>query len=544
MKFFKLFIIVSGLMLCTKTYAQQTDPNAKPKTKSSSVKAKKSPLHSNAQLSKFSVTAGAGIANYLGDLSDGNKLFSQSGLSFSGGLVYEIYPKLNARLNMSFSKVKGSDSKGSGAHKSRNLSFESNVFDVSASLEYSFNDMNKFRFTPFVSAGIGAFFFSPYAFSPAGNKQSLRELGTEGQGFAGFPELYSKSDLIVPIGVGLKYAASKRVLVQFEFNYRITGTDYLDDVSNNRYASKTLLDARNPLSAQFAYRGTGAYPANTNRLPRGNPAKKDGYYTTQLQVGYKLNAGKNAKPGKQDVKLPVLGKGGDRDGDGIADVFDRCPDEPGLKYLQGCPDRDSDGVADIDDKCPDIAGFTRYQGCLIPDTDGDGVNDEMDKCPDVAGLARYQGCAAIDTDGDGINDDDDKCVSVKGLASNYGCPAIDQSLIDQVNVAAKNIFFKTYSAELLPKSFSNLNDVVKILNDNPTYKIQINGYTDNRGDVLMNQNLSAARAASVRDYIKSKGISESRLFSTGYGELNPVATNSTVAGQTQNRRVEMQLRNY
>lgn len=543
MKLFKLCVFVSALLLTTNTNAQQTNPN----TKNSSVK--KNRGISNAKLSKFTVTAGIGTANYLGDLTDGNKLFSQSGLSFTGGLVYDIYPKLNARLDIGYQKVKGSDSKSNGAHKSRNLSFESDVIDVSAALEYSLLDLNTYKFTPYVSAGIGVMFFSPYAYSSTGTKQKLRELGTEGQGFAGYPNLYSKADIQVPLGVGLKYVLSNRVLLQFEFNYRITGTDYLDDVSMNRYADKALLDSRNPITSSFAYRGNevgaGPYPAKTNRLPRGNPDSKDAYYTTQLKVGYRLSSSGSAKSGKDGVKLPALGgTSSDRDGDGIADVFDRCPDEPGLKYLQGCPDRDSDGVADVDDKCPDVAGFTRYQGCLIPDTDGDGVNDEMDKCPDVAGLARYQGCPATDTDGDGINDEDDKCVTEKGVASNFGCPAIDIDLINRVNMAAKNVFFRTYSSELLSKSFTNLNDVVKILQENPTFKIQINGYTDNRGDVLMNQNLSAARAASVRDYIKNKGIEESRLFSTGYGELNPVATNSTAAGQTQNRRVEMQLRNY
>lgn len=546
MNLIKLCVLVFTLFFTVNTIAQQTNPNAK---KTSVNKKKRSSVSINNKLSKFTVTAGIGTANYLGDLIEGNKLFSQSGFSFSGGLVYNIYPKLNARLNMGYQKVKGADSKSNGAHKSRNLSFESDVIDLSVSLEYSLLDLNTYKFTPYLTAGVGVMFYSPYAYSTTGTKQKLRELGTEGQGFAGFPNLYNKADIQIPLGIGLKYVLSPRVLLQFEFNYRITGTDYLDDVSMNRYADKALLDLKNPITSTFSYRGNevgaGPYPARDNRLPRGNPNSKDAYYTTQLKVGYRLNSSGLDKPVKDNVKLPALkGASSDRDGDGIADVFDRCPDEPGLKYLQGCPDRDSDGVADIDDKCPDIAGFTRYQGCLIPDTDGDSVNDEMDKCPDVAGLARYQGCAAVDTDGDGINDEEDKCVTEKGAAANFGCPAIDVDLVNRVNLAAKNIFFKTSSAELLSKSFINLNDVVKILTENPTYKIQINGYTDNRGDVLMNQNLSSARAASVRDYIKSKGIDESRLFSTGYGELNPVATNNTVDGQTENRRVEMQLRNY
>ncbi|RYZ92983.1 MAG: hypothetical protein EOP47_29825, partial [Sphingobacteriaceae bacterium] len=93
----------------------------------------------------------------------------------------------------------------------------------------------------------------------------------------------------------------------------------------------------------------------------------------------------------------------DRDGDGINDTDDKCPDTPGLASLQGCPDTDGDGIADGDDKCPTVKGVAKYQGCPIPDTDGDGVNDEEDKCPTVAGVARYQGCPIPDTDGDGVN---------------------------------------------------------------------------------------------------------------------------------------------
>ncbi|MEO6540193.1 MAG: thrombospondin type 3 repeat-containing protein, partial [Ferruginibacter sp.] len=91
------------------------------------------------------------------------------------------------------------------------------------------------------------------------------------------------------------------------------------------------------------------------------------------------------------VPIPVVEPPKDRDGDGVLDVDDKCPDVPGLASLQGCPDRDGDGIADADDKCPDVAGLARYQGCPIPDTDGDGINDEVDKCPTVPGLARYQG---------------------------------------------------------------------------------------------------------------------------------------------------------
>ena len=206
------------------------------------------------------------------------------------------------------------------------------------------------------------------------------------------------------------------------------------------------------------------------------------------------------------------------------------------------PDRDGDGVLDVDDKCPDVAGLASLQGC--PDRDGDGITDLEDKCPDVPGLARYQGCPIPDTDGDGVNDEEDKCINEKGPASNFGCPIIDVAIIERVKLAAKNVFFATASDKLLAQSNKRLNDVVTILNENPSFKIQIDGHTDSQGKDDYNMDLSDRRAASVKAYLVSKGIAESRLNSKGYGETTPVADNNTAKGRAQNRRVEMTLSNY
>jgi outer membrane protein OmpA-like peptidoglycan-associated protein len=234
----------------------------------------------------------------------------------------------------------------------------------------------------------------------------------------------------------------------------------------------------------------------------------------------------------------------DRDGDGVLDSLDDCPDTPGLAALKGCPDKDGDGIADKDDKCPDVAGLAKYQGCPIPDTDGDGINDEEDKCPTVAGVARYQGCPVPDTDHDGVNDEEDKCPNEAGPASNFGCPVIDVAVVEKVNKAAQNIFFATGSSKLLAKSYKSLKDVAQILKDNPSYKVAIDGHTDNTGSDDLNQKLSETRANSVKTYLQSNGVDENRITATGYGETKPIADNKTAAGRARNRRVEMTLTNY
>jgi outer membrane protein OmpA-like peptidoglycan-associated protein len=81
--------------------------------------------------------------------------------------------------------------------------------------------------------------------------------------------------------------------------------------------------------------------------------------------------------------------------------------------------------------------------------------------------------------------------------------------------------------------------VVPILEQNPSTKLEIQGYTDNQGSVESNQKLSERRAKSVMDYLVKKGIDKGRLTAKGFGISNPVATNDTPEGRAENRRVEL-----
>jgi OmpA-OmpF porin, OOP family len=236
----------------------------------------------------------------------------------------------------------------------------------------------------------------------------------------------------------------------------------------------------------------------------------------------------------------------DSDGDGIFDKDDACPTNAGTAKYNGCPvpDTDKDGINDEEDKCINQPGTAKYNGCPIPDSDGDGINDEEDKCVNQAGVARYQGCPIPDGDGDGINDEEDKCPTEPGVASNQGCPEIKPDVIQKVNYAAKNIFFATGSAKLLAKSNKSLNEVAKIMTENPTLKLDVEGHTDNTGKTDKNLSLSESRAAAVKAYLVSKGIDESRLASAGYGQDQPVADNKTAAGRAKNRRVELKLKSF
>lgn len=254
-------------------------------------------------------------------------------------------------------------------------------------------------------------------------------------------------------------------------------------------------------------------------------------------IGFAGIIGKRKEQPLKEVAIPQQPK--DSDSDGVTDDKDKCPQVAGTVKYEGCPipDSDSDGINDEEDKCPQAAGSAQYNGCPIPDSDLDGINDEEDKCKDQYGMAKYGGCPTPDTDKDGIDDEKDKCPEVPGTAENAGCPAVREEVVKRVEYAAKNIYFNTGSARLLSKSFAALNDVVKILSEDGNLKLSIEGHTDNVGNDEYNHTLSHNRAKSVKDYLVSKGIDESRISSEGFGETQPVADNNTAAGRAQNRRV-------
>ena len=116
-----------------------------------------------------------------------------------------------------------------------------------------------------------------------------------------------------------------------------------------------------------------------------------------------------------------------------------------------------------------------------------------------------------------------------------------QPIEANASIILKNIFFDVNQYELKPASQIELDDVVKLLKENPLVIIQINGHTDNVGKAADNLLLSENRAKSVVNYLKSKGIDPIRLSYKGFGDVQPVASNTTETGRAQNRRTELKV---
>ncbi len=240
----------------------------------------------------------------------------------------------------------------------------------------------------------------------------------------------------------------------------------------------------------------------------------------------------------------------DADHDGVVDSADRCPDTPAGDQVDasGCSlpkDADHDGVIDSADRCPDTPAGDKVDanGCSLPkDADHDGVMDNADRCPDTPAGDKVDanGCTIpSDADGDGVVNGSDKCPNTPAgtRVSRDGCPVIFEE--NKVSVILTGVNFETAKATLLPTATDILDRVAETLVANPTVRVEVAGYTDSRGTAAYNQRLSQARAESVRTYLMSKGVGEGQLVARGFGEESPVAVNTTDAGRTENRRVEL-----
>ncbi len=119
-------------------------------------------------------------------------------------------------------------------------------------------------------------------------------------------------------------------------------------------------------------------------------------------------------------------------------------------------------------------------------------------------------------------------------------PGPDKIILTPSNIAIiDKIQFETGKADLKPVSFPVLDEVVKVMKENPQIEeVDVEGHTDSTGSADLNRKLSQGRAESVVKYITSKGIKASRLTPKGYGPDRPIADNATEPGREANRRVE------
>lgn len=243
-----------------------------------------------------SFSVGIGTLYYYGDLTD---KFNNSLLRPAVQLGYNRYmlPNLSFRVALQYGEIGASDNMAlDEGRQLRNLHFKSHIVEASGVLMYEFfRDKNfgneylgKPHFTPYVFLGVSLFHFNPKArFN--GTWHALQPLGTEGQYIPGgdYPNPYSLIQWSAPLGIGLNLRLTEYTGIGVELGYRLTSTDYLDDVSTVYPDFEALSAASSDLAVQLSERSpTGQFKPGAKR---GNPDVKDSYFFTAFTINYYLS---------------------------------------------------------------------------------------------------------------------------------------------------------------------------------------------------------------------------------------------------------------
>jgi opacity protein-like surface antigen len=271
---------------------------------------------------------GIGAANFLGEVGGADQIgtnflkdlnFSATRPSLQLAYRFKFEKRWAVKAGFYYQRVTGADSLTTEIYRNnRNLSFRSNIFELSSQLEFyltkgeqpgkrykirgakgwtqSFVTIQVYTFM-----GVGAFYYNPKA-KYNGKMVALQPLGTEGQGFPGQPDKYSRISVAIPFGLGLKQNITKNWTVGIEVAGRKTYTDYIDDVSNTYYDNERIRKERGNTAADLAdpklykipgevigykvdYKGGDQGGAGQQR---GDVRDRDAYMFVNITVGYKV----------------------------------------------------------------------------------------------------------------------------------------------------------------------------------------------------------------------------------------------------------------
>jgi hypothetical protein len=239
-----------------------------------------------------------GVSNYKGELSP--HLFNTDFVHFAAGGFYRHNwnRHWSYKLEFNYGRISGDDAKATtGFEKNRNLSFYSDILEISPQIEFNFfpyeTGNSEFPFTPYMFTGISVFRFNPKA-ELNGNVYELQPLGTEGQDGT---ELYNRVVVAIPFGGGLKVSLGTFGF-GIEVGARRTYTDYLDDVSTTYPNFSELLATRGAVAVALSDRSlflndpSVVFPNHTGKQ-RGNSQDPDWYLFAGVTIYIRLNS-----PGK------------------------------------------------------------------------------------------------------------------------------------------------------------------------------------------------------------------------------------------------------
>jgi len=256
----------------------------------------KAQMDSYVHTGEFGISTG--VAHYYGDLNTRGAIDRPK---MAAGIFFrkQISNYIGFKVSANYARLGYSDIHSRNeTQRRRNLSFNSDVYELGISGDFNFYKFmpgwEGYNFTPYVSLGVGIFSYDPYAFL-GGEKIYLREIGTEGQGSAAYPDraIYGTTAVSIPLGVGFKYALSENINFFGELSYRFTNTDFLDDVSGT-YAPDAFPSLPNGLPSTAFLLQDRSYETGTSigikGRQRGNSLQKDAFVTLQFGVSFNMSS--------------------------------------------------------------------------------------------------------------------------------------------------------------------------------------------------------------------------------------------------------------
>lgn len=231
----------------------------------------------------------AGTSAYNGDLTEQTFSFKRLRPAAGVNLKYVSGDLINARVGLSLIQL-GADDKDNKRRdlQARNLSFKTNVIELSFCAEFNILDPEIYTQYPYLFFGAAIFHFNPYTEDKNNNKTFLHPLSTEGQGLSEYSDRkkYSLVQLCIPVGIGFKIKATPKWELSYEFGYRFLFTDYIDDVSKTYVSLEVLNTRKGPKAEELAYRKKT--PFSEEGFPRGNSEVKDYFFFTGLKLTLNL----------------------------------------------------------------------------------------------------------------------------------------------------------------------------------------------------------------------------------------------------------------
>ena len=366
-----------------------------------------------------------GLAGYQGDLhcrsDESIKLLDELNGSFGIGVHLPLSKVIGFRGEATYFRLSADETQfQEPRHAARGWTFTNNFIEIAGLLDWEILGKRRYKngrfrrtLTPVIFGGIGLAF----------NRSEVDFKNVIDPNIEKDRPFDNSTSLAVPVGLGLKYYLSEKFALALEGGYRLPVSDYYDGVSQSGNPKENDTYAFGGIKAYFGLGGKNY----SDRDGDGIVDKKDKCPDTfgNKTVGGCPDTDFDGVANSEDKCPTIFGAakmGGcpDTDKDGITDDEDDCPTLAGTIATSGCPDSDGDGVIDPQDRCPNVAAMDSKSGC--PDKDGDGVMDDADLCPEVAGDVFKQGCPFVDTDGDGVEDEMDECPKEFGTAASQGCP--------------------------------------------------------------------------------------------------------------------------